>query len=197
MVSFGEYFNQTGTWKHYCGGAIISENVIVTAGHCFFKKSRWCLDCGYNRLTQIRTGDQNFTDTNDDDLVGTYEISSIVKHPGYRGRGPKNDLAIVFTKSPIEFNARTSPIALPAIDAPIQDPNTNHSVRFTGYGYFDDTLIVSDALRETDFTIFPKSYCQAQFNYSQIQEHLVNTTIIMCAGVDVSYVLYLFGKRFV
>ena len=143
MVSFGEHFNQTGTWEHSCGGAIVSDNVIVTAAHCFFRNST-----GYNRLTQIRTGDQNFADTTDNDLVGTYEISHILKHPGYRGVGPKNDLAILFTKITIDFNARTNAIALPSMNDPIRDLNTNYPARFTGYGWFDDTLTVSNALRE-------------------------------------------------
>ena len=103
MVSFGEYFNQTGEWKHYCGGAIIADNVVLSAAHCFFKRGH-----GYNRLTLIRTGDQNFSDPNDDEYVGFYEISSIIKHPGYRGFGARDDLAMVYTKSRIQFNARTN-----------------------------------------------------------------------------------------
>ena len=77
------------------------------SSHCFFKQG-----IGYNRLTQIRTGDQNFTDTTDDDYLGLYEISSIIKHPKYNrpGKGARNDLALVFTKTKIEFNARTNKI---------------------------------------------------------------------------------------
>ena len=105
MVSFGEYFNQTGEWKHYCGGAIIADNVVLSAAHCFFQKG---FGHGYNRLTLIRTGDQNFSNPNDDEFVRSYEISSIIKHPGYRGYGARDDLAMVYTKSRINFNARTN-----------------------------------------------------------------------------------------
>ena len=49
MVSFGEYDNQTLTWNHYCGGAIISKFVIVTASHCFYGKDH------FNAYTQILT----------------------------------------------------------------------------------------------------------------------------------------------
>ena len=103
MVSFGEYFNQTGEWIHYCGGAIIADNVVLSAAHCFFKRGH-----GYNRLTLIRTGDQNFSDPNDDEYVEFYEISSIIKHPGYRGFGARDDLAMVYTTRKIDFNARTN-----------------------------------------------------------------------------------------
>ena len=181
MVSFG--CNENGTWAHYCGGAIVAENVIVTASHCFFKRRS-----GYKRLTQIRTGDQNFIDTTDDDLVATYEISSIIKHPEYQwpGRGAKHDLAIVFTKTRIEFNANTNQISLPPIEEPIQQPNTNYSAEFCGYGFYDTQTTASEALRSADFTIFTGTYCEPWFGHRKIKEHLVNTSILMCAGTDVS-----------
>ena len=202
MVSFGEYFNQTGEWKHYCGGAIIADNVVLSAAHCFFQQGN-----GYNRLTLIRTGDQNFSDPNDDEFVGFYEISSIIKHPDYRGYGARDDLAMVYTKSRINFNARTNLIgtffiklqlgyffifnlyflALPPMDNPIMQPNTNYSAKFVGYGYYDDSLTASEALREADFTIFEGSYCEPLFSHTQIKRHLLNTSILMCAGTDVRH----------
>ena len=181
MCSFGEVEN--GKWYHYCGGAIVSENVIVTAAHCFFKG-------GYIRTTQIRTGDQNLIDTSDDDLVRTYEVSNIIKHPEYRAGYAKNDLAIVYTKTPIDFNANTNRISVPAINDPIRDPSRNYSSRFIGYGWYDDTLTASDALREADFTLFIGSYCEPLFHHAGIRHNLVNTQTLMCAGTDVSKILY-------
>ena len=181
MVSFGEQNYQTGQWDHHCGGAIISKNAIATASHCFFSRSK-----GYNILTKIRTGDQNFADNTDDDFVEVYDIATIIKHPEYRGYGAKHDLAIVFTKQEIDFNVTTSSILVPSIDDPIRTPNTNYSARFSGYGYYDDTLIASDALREADFTIFTGTYCEPLFGHRKVKEHLLNTSILMCAGTDVS-----------
>ena len=171
----------TGNWHHYCGGAIIGKNAIVAASHCFFSVRN-----GYLVHTKIRTGDQDFTDTTDfNDFVKTYEISTIIKHPGYQGFGPKNDLAIVFTKTEIEFNIVTNSIALPSIHDPIRVPNTNYSAKFTGYGYFDNTSTASDALREADFTIYTGTYCEPLYDHPRIKNHLVNTTIVMCVGTDV------------
>ena len=180
MVSFQHEDKQTGNWHHYCGGAIIGRNSIATASHCFFSNRK-----KYYIHTKIRTGDQNFTDTTDNGFAKTYEISTIIKHPGYQGKGGKNDLAIVFTKTEIDFNIVTNSIPLPSIDDPIRVPNTNYSAKFTGYGYFDTTGTTSDALREADFTIYTGAYCEPLFGHQNIKNHLVNTSIMMCAGTDV------------
>ena len=185
MVSFQHQNKSTGIWHHYCGGAIIGKNVIATASHCIFSNKT-----GYHTYTKIRTGDQNFADTTDDDLVKTYEISSIIKHSGYQGNGAQNDLAIVFTKTEIEFNIVTNSIALPSIDDPIRAPNTNYSAKFTGYGYFDNTSTASDALREADFTIYTGTYCKPLYRRTKIKNHLVNTLIIMCAGATVRNIYF-------
>ena len=191
MVSFQYEDKQTGTWHHYCGGAIIGKNSIATASHCMFNNKK-----KYYIHTRIRTGDQNFTDTTDfNDFVKTYEISTIIKHPGYQGRGGKNDLAIVFTKTEIDFNITTKSIALPSIDDPIRAPNTNYSAKFTGYGYFDTTATTSDALREADFTIYTGTYCESLYGHRKIKNHLVNTTIMMCAGTAVRNYLFTFKNK--
>ena len=180
MVSFGEQNYQTGKWHHYCGGAIISKNAIATASHCFFRYRN-----GYNILTKIRTGDHNFTDDTDNGFVALYEIATIIKHPGYRGKGPKHDLSIVFTQTEIDFNITTNSILLPSIDDPIRAPNANYPAKFAGYGFFDDTLAPSDELREADFTMFTGSYCEPLFGHRKIKNNLLNTQIMMCAGTDV------------
>ena len=180
MVSFGEYDNQTLKWKHNCGGAIISKFGILTASHCFYGKDR------FDTYTQIRVGDQNFTDTTDNTLVETYEILTILKHPGYGGHGPKNDLAIVFTDRVIEFNVKVNFIDLPSATNPVIDGSANQCAKFSGWGFFNGSMIASEALRATDFNIFTGEYCEQHFLNNNIKNHLENTRIIFCAGTDVS-----------
>ena len=193
MVSFGEYDNQTLTWDHYCGGAIISNFGIVTASHCFYGKG----EKAFKTHTLIRVGDQNFTDTTDDDLAETYKILTILKHPGYGGSGPKNDLAIVFTDRKIEFNEKVNSVNLPSATNPVIDGNTNQSAKFSGWGWFDGSRVASEALRATNFTIFTRDYCEQQFNHCKVKNHLENTRIMFCAGTDVSYLcIYLTRNDF-
>ena len=93
MVSIG--YQEHGQWNHDCGGAVISDYCVVTAAHCMFGSSLFHID------TQLLVGNTNFSDSSFEDRGKIYEIRTIIKHPNYAGVGPKNDLALVFTKRKI------------------------------------------------------------------------------------------------
>mgnify|MGYP001317402258 FL=1 len=182
MVSFGEYkyYNQTQKWKHFCGGAVISSFCIASAAHCFFGPD------DYLRHAKIRVGDQNFTDTSDNFWSKTYEIRNIIKHSNYSRGGVQNDLALVFTETEIEFNVKTNYIDLPNATIPIVDVDTNQTAKFSGWGWFNGSKVASDALRASNYTVFTGEYCKELFNHSSVRNHLENTTMVYCAGRDVS-----------
>ena len=190
MVSLGEYRleNQTYKWKHFCGGAIIANFVVLSASHCFFGPDKYLTDA------QIRVGDQNFTDQTDNNWAKTYDIKTIIKHPQYINGAARNDLALLITEEEIEFNVKVNYVDLPSATNPILDGSTNQSAKFSGWGYFNGSMIVSEALRATNFTIFTGEYCEQHFNHSGIKNNLENTTIMFCAGTDVC-IARLFNKK--
>ena len=80
----------------------MTDHSILTTAHCFHEPHRFRL--AYKSGTKIRVGDQNLNSDLDDDEARTYEVNTVLWHPKYRKNGPQFDLAIVFTKTKIEFN---------------------------------------------------------------------------------------------
>ena len=193
MVSLG-YLEQ-GTWSHYCGGAIISDDCIVTAAHCIFGKDLYKID------TQVMVGNTNFSDTSLGDQGKIYEILAIIKHPSYQGPneygegyGPKGDLALVFTKTKITHLKVTQIPLIPA-NANLIDEQNYLCTKFGGWGWYDATHTASNALRAADFSVFPKSICMEHFPNPKIQANL-NSGLLICAGANVSCTTYMIENTY-
>ena len=175
MASFG--YEQNGKWHHYCGGAIISDSTLITANHCFNHPN---VRPHIKQMTKIRLGDQNLNDGIDD--TNTYEIEKIVPHPESNGRAPQYDLAIVYTKTKIQFNDRIKPICIPT--KPYDEANryANDEVKFSGWGFFNSSRVFSNDLREAAFKVLSQSQCFSDPLYKPRIEY---KDVIFCAGNEV------------
>ena len=177
MASFG--YQKNGKWAHYCGGAIIFDNILITAAHCFYGPR---VNAAIRQVTKVRLGDQNLNDGIDDD--NTYEIEKIVPHHSYEGWGPQFDLAMVYLKSKITFNDRIKPICLPTMHYEEANRYANDTVKFSGWGYFDDVSDFSNDLREATFKVLPESECLSTELYQRRKRF---KDVFFCAGSEVSF----------
>ena len=170
MASFG--YEENSKWNHYCGGAVVSDHILITTTECFFGRKA--------TYFKVRFGSQKL---NDDSAI-TYEIEKITPHPNYTGRGIRFDLAIVYTKSKITFSYRTMPISLPKI--PNDDPYryANEELKFSGWGYFDEHAEFSNDLREATFKVLPESECLSRDLYFPERK---SKDFFFCSGNAVSY----------
>lgn len=89
---------------HLCGGSILTNRFVLTAGQCIF----WNLPIVWYRVV---VGAHKFNDT-DGQL---YNVSRVILHEdiflGLNGT-VKNDIGLVETNTIIEFNKLVAPIAL-------------------------------------------------------------------------------------
>ena len=177
MASFGmtidldyEFEDDVWTkWSHFCGGAIVGDNAIITAAHCFKN--------GHNSSTQIRVGDEYLNKPVDNELSQTYNITTLVKHPDFDGF--ESDVAVVFTTKKIETNKRVKPLCLPTEAVADEDIYSGHAADMTGWGRIDEWAIrINDSLNEASLKIYPKSSCGSFY------EDLTST--ILCAGHEVT-----------
>ena len=169
-------------WIHYCGGSITSNRTIITAAHCFFYQHE--MQFIRRQKTQVRLGDQILNDdSNEFDMAKTYDILTIIGHPRYAGRGTKHDLALIYTKEPIQFNQRTKPICITTQSYDLPDRYADQPAKFAGFGYFGfGTASQSDDLREANFKIFSQSNCLSRSLYPRFKAK----NVFFCAGNLVS-----------
>jgi Trypsin len=111
-----------------CGGSIIGETHVVTAGHCMFDpetRSRVPTEdvfvvAGTSDFEQFETGEQED------------EVSNVRVHPDYEyelGAGAPDDVAVLELTEPLKFNTLVQSIG-PAAAAPAEGAQVN----LTGFG---------------------------------------------------------------
>lgn len=100
MAAVGWTDEVSGNVSWNCGGFLISENVVLTAGHCTLWKGK--------RPDVVRLGDLNLMENEDDENVQQYSVHEIIVHPNYTSRFHYNDLALVRLNDTVRYEINIS-----------------------------------------------------------------------------------------
>lgn len=106
---------------HSCGGTILNNRWILTAGHCIYQGQLFTNYVGYgsNDLVNI------FED-------GRFKVKRYIIHPGFEPEQAKNDIALVELENDIVFNEHVQPACLEREEAKNYAGN---NLLITGYGF--------------------------------------------------------------
>ncbi|CAB0007360.1 unnamed protein product [Nesidiocoris tenuis] len=121
---------------HRCGGALINERWIATAGHC--------VDDLLTSQIRIRVGEYDFSSVQEPYPYAEKGVAKKVVHPKYNFFTYEYDLALVKLDSPLEFAPHIRPVCLPGSD----DLLIGENATVTGWGRLSDGGTLPSVLQE-------------------------------------------------
>ncbi|CAG0915636.1 unnamed protein product [Notodromas monacha] len=152
--------------KHFCGGAIISENYILTAAHCVT-----------NYLAPRLTVAVSELDLSGQSHDQSYEINPnrVIRHKYYDSRTYENDIALIRLRKPLTWSKSVQPICL--------SNNSEHYVPgrravVTGWGRTSETSRYTPSiLQNVEVPVVTNDLCRVQ-----LAEYLPIFSTQLCAG---------------
>ncbi|VDN05469.1 unnamed protein product [Thelazia callipaeda] len=147
----------TETKIHRCGAAILANDIVITAAHCF-SRSR-----NPNRYEVLIGGHELGSGE-------SYTIRNISIHPLFNILMSSSfDVAL----HKIKFDENVRPVCLPTLEPSVRD-----DCIVTGWGYQEESGRFSPKLREIRVPIIPVAICNSMIHYLG----RVDPLSMLCAG---------------
>ncbi|XP_048516051.1 serine proteinase stubble isoform X2 [Athalia rosae] len=153
---------------HRCGGAVLNENWIATAGHC--------VDDLLTSQIRIRVGEYDFSSVQERLPFVERAVARKVVHPKYNFFTYEYDLALVRLETSLTFAPHISPICLPATD----DLLVGENATVTGWGRLSEGGTLPSVLQEVSVPIVSNERCKSMFLRAGRHEFIPE--IFLCAG---------------
>jgi len=152
--------------KLYCGGSLITDKYVLSAGHCFkgINPRRIRLIIGDHDRRQLSPHQQ------------TRYINRVTIHPQFVKRTFNNDIALILMDRPVHFTEYIRPVCLPTNDRSYNHQNTT----IVGWGKLAERGAPADILQEVVVPIIKQKKCREQTKY---RPHEI-TKNMLCAGYD-------------
>ncbi|XP_037927490.1 phenoloxidase-activating factor 2-like [Teleopsis dalmanni] len=155
-----------------CGGAIIAPNVILTAAHCVYTKKSDTL--------VVRAGEWDTQHTTEILPYQDRYVTEIIVHEQFNKGSLYNDIALLITKTPFDWEENIRPVCLPTANI-----NFDHSRCFaTGWGKdkFGREGQYQVILKKIDMPVVPNDQCQSNLRLTRLGKYFRLHSSFICAG---------------
>ncbi|RZC43129.1 serine protease snake-like, partial [Asbolus verrucosus] len=171
MAAIGfEAENNPNDIKWICGGSIISEEYILTAGHCLISA-----ELGPAKYAKVGITNLNDNSKRKQEI----RISERIAHPDYRSTSHYNDIGLVKLERPAQMNSFSRPACL----YPAKEITAEKAIA-TGWGKTSYAGVGSDDLLKVTLNFYSQENCNKSYRNQisrKLRRGIVGDTQV-CAG---------------
>jgi len=158
----------------FCGGALISDTFVLTAGHCIYK--------AYLVITQLGAQNRTFNEI-PQQRFETSGSNNIIIHEDYNPDSLANDIGLVRLLRPATLSASVQPIRLPTVVD--DDLGAGVPVEISGWGLTsgDTTSPKSDVLKVAEVYTIANSECILIYGSVRVTDATLCTSSVPGDGI--------------
>merc|ERR1719356_1898545 len=149
-----------------CGGSLVKDNRVITAGHC-------CDGQSASRLG-VRVGSQNLYE--DDPNQADIAVSAVHNHENYDSWTIENDICMLDLEDSADFSA--SNIGSINIPSDGQEYPDGHICTVSGWGTTSEGGSLARQLMKVDVPVVSDDDCRDAYGQNDIADSMI------CAGLD-------------